>query len=88
MGLCSSVATTFNTPLLTGGPASVVWCWILGACMCFTLGTSVCFEWYLVPFVRWSSYRGPLIRASKNYECGDDRINGHSESILLVMLHG
>ncbi|KAI0724668.1 APC amino acid permease [Fomitopsis betulina] len=41
MGLCSSVATTFNTPLLTGGPASVVWCWILGACMCFTLGSSI-----------------------------------------------
>ncbi|GJJ09317.1 hypothetical protein Clacol_003539 [Clathrus columnatus] len=30
MGLCSSVATTFNTPLLFGGPSSVVWCWILG----------------------------------------------------------
>ncbi|OSX57878.1 hypothetical protein POSPLADRAFT_1155215 [Postia placenta MAD-698-R-SB12] len=41
MGLCSSVATTFNTPLLTGGPASVTWCWILGACMCFTLGSSI-----------------------------------------------
>lgn len=40
MGLCSSVATTFNTPLLLGGPASVTWCWILGACMCFTLGAS------------------------------------------------
>ncbi|KAF9034498.1 APC amino acid permease [Hymenopellis radicata] len=41
MGLCSSISTTFNTPLLTGGPASVVWCWILGACMCFTLGSSI-----------------------------------------------
>lgn len=41
MGLCSSVATTFNTPLLMGGPASVTWCWIIGACMCFTLGTSI-----------------------------------------------
>jgi len=41
MGLVSSVATTFNTPLLTGGPASVVWCWILGACMCLTLGASI-----------------------------------------------
>ncbi|KAL9710756.1 polyamine transporter tpo5 [Leucoagaricus gongylophorus] len=41
MGLCSSIATTFNTPLLLGGPATVVWCWILGACMCFTLGTSI-----------------------------------------------
>ncbi|KAF8999807.1 amino acid permease [Cyathus striatus] len=41
MGLCSSIATTFNTPMLTGGPSSVVWCWILGACMCFTLGASI-----------------------------------------------
>lgn len=38
MGLCSSIATTFNTPLLLGGPSTVTWCWILGACMCFTLG--------------------------------------------------
>ncbi|EGO20408.1 hypothetical protein SERLADRAFT_453070 [Serpula lacrymans var. lacrymans S7.9] len=41
MGLCSSVATTFNTPLLLGGPASVTWCWIIGSCMCFTLGSSI-----------------------------------------------
>ncbi|KAF5314307.1 hypothetical protein D9619_011759 [Psilocybe cf. subviscida] len=41
MGLCSSIATTFNTPLTLGGPASVVWCWILGATMCFTLGSSI-----------------------------------------------
>ncbi|KAJ6630135.1 amino acid permease [Mycena sp. CBHHK59/15] len=41
MGLCSSIATTFNTPLTLGGPATVVWCWILGACMCFTLGASI-----------------------------------------------
>ncbi|KAF8317854.1 amino acid permease [Clavulina sp. PMI_390] len=41
MGMCSSIATTFNTPLLLGGPSAVVWCWILGSCMCFTLGTSI-----------------------------------------------
>ncbi|TRM60043.1 amino acid/polyamine transporter I [Schizophyllum amplum] len=41
MGLCSSISTTFVTPLTTGGPAAVVWCWILGACMCFTLGSSI-----------------------------------------------
>ncbi|RPD63325.1 APC amino acid permease [Lentinus tigrinus ALCF2SS1-6] len=41
MGLCSSIATTFNTPLTLGGPASVTWCWILGAVMCFTLGASI-----------------------------------------------
>ncbi|EJD05189.1 APC amino acid permease [Fomitiporia mediterranea MF3/22] len=41
MGLCSSIATTFNTPLTLGGPSSVTWCWILGASMCFTLGASI-----------------------------------------------
>ncbi|CAE6418024.1 unnamed protein product [Rhizoctonia solani] len=41
MGMCSSISTTFNTPLTLGGPASVVWCWILGATMCFTLGASI-----------------------------------------------
>ncbi|KAJ7057055.1 APC amino acid permease [Mycena amicta] len=41
MGLCSSIATTFNTPLTLGGPSTVVWCWILGASMCFTLGSSI-----------------------------------------------
>ncbi|KAJ7602370.1 APC amino acid permease [Mycena polygramma] len=29
-----------NTPLTLGGPSTVVWCWILGACMCFTLGSA------------------------------------------------
>ncbi|ORY82902.1 amino acid permease [Leucosporidium creatinivorum] len=41
MGVASSVATTFNTPFLSGGPASVVWCWFLGTFMCFCLGTSI-----------------------------------------------
>ncbi|EJD42999.1 APC amino acid permease [Auricularia subglabra TFB-10046 SS5] len=41
MGMCSSIATTFNTPLTVGGPASATWCWILGASMCFTLGASI-----------------------------------------------
>ena len=83
MGLCSSVATTFNTPLLTGGPASVVWCWILGACMCFTLGACVCSKCYFIPPARWSLralVRGPLIRESKNFEYGDDRIDGAAQS--------
>ncbi|KAF8756771.1 Amino acid permease [Rhizoctonia solani] len=31
----------FQHPLTLGGPASVVWCWILGATMCFTLGASI-----------------------------------------------
>lgn len=41
MGLCSSVASTFNTPMLSGGPASVVWCWLIGSIMCFSFGTSI-----------------------------------------------
>ncbi|KAG1778782.1 hypothetical protein EV702DRAFT_949656, partial [Suillus placidus] len=48
MGLCSSIATTLNTPLLLEGPASVqpqfqvTWCWLLGSfTMCFTLGSSI-----------------------------------------------
>ncbi|KAH7925903.1 APC amino acid permease [Leucogyrophana mollusca] len=41
MGVCSSVASTFNTPLLLGGPASVTWCWILGASNCLSLASSI-----------------------------------------------
>lgn len=41
MGMCSSISTTFDTPFYLGGPAAVVWCWILGASMCFTLGCSI-----------------------------------------------
>lgn len=42
MGMCSSIATTFNTPMLYGGgPASVVWCWLIGSIFNTTLGASV-----------------------------------------------
>ncbi|KAG9315603.1 amino acid permease [Chiua virens] len=41
MGVCSSIATTFNTPLLLGGPASVTWCWFLGATNCLALASSI-----------------------------------------------
>lgn len=41
MGVCSSIASTFNTPLLLGGPASVTWCWLLGATNCLALASSV-----------------------------------------------
>ncbi|KAH7909898.1 APC amino acid permease [Hygrophoropsis aurantiaca] len=41
MGVCSSVASTFNTPLLLGGPSSVTWCWILGASNCLSLASSI-----------------------------------------------
>jgi amino acid permease len=41
MGVASSVAATFNTPMLTGGPASVTWCWLIGSFMCLALGASI-----------------------------------------------
>ncbi|KAG9020459.1 hypothetical protein FS837_008206, partial [Tulasnella sp. UAMH 9824] len=42
MGMCSSIATTFDTPMLYAAvPASVVWCWILGASVCLNLATSI-----------------------------------------------
>jgi len=41
MGVASSVATTFDTPLLLAGPAAPVWCWFLGATMCCTIGASI-----------------------------------------------
>lgn len=41
MGLVSSVATTFNTPFMTGGPASVVWAWFMGSVFNMALGTAI-----------------------------------------------
>ncbi|GAA5839585.1 hypothetical protein JCM9279_005990 [Rhodotorula babjevae] len=41
MGVASSVATTLDTPLLLGGPASVIWCWFIGSIFCFCLGLSI-----------------------------------------------
>lgn len=70
MGVCSSVTSTFDTPMLLGGPASVVWCWFMGFCGCFFIGTSIAelvsayptngglysASCYLVP----RRYRGPI----------------------------
>ncbi|GAA6034140.1 hypothetical protein JCM8097_000715 [Rhodosporidiobolus ruineniae] len=41
MGVAGTVASTLDTPLLSGGPASVVWCWFIGTCMCMCLGLSI-----------------------------------------------
>ncbi|GAA5949201.1 hypothetical protein JCM10213_008241 [Rhodosporidiobolus nylandii] len=41
MGVASSLSTTIDTPLLSGGPASVVWCWFIGCFMCMCLGLSI-----------------------------------------------
>ncbi|CAG7851274.1 Uncharacterized amino-acid permease C15C4.04c [Serendipita indica DSM 11827] len=41
MGLCSSIASTLDVPYTLSGPSAVIYCWILGATMCFTLGCSI-----------------------------------------------
>lgn len=41
MGLVSSIATTFNTPFVYGGPASTVWAWFMGSCFNMALGTAI-----------------------------------------------
>ncbi|KAH7884964.1 APC amino acid permease [Phlebopus sp. FC_14] len=41
LGVCSSVASTFNTPLTLGGPASVTWCWFIGSINCLALSSSI-----------------------------------------------
>jgi hypothetical protein len=41
-GLFSTVMTTFYYPLLSGGSASAVWCWLISGagCMCIAVSTS------------------------------------------------
>ena len=42
---CSaSIASTFNTPILLGGPATAVWAWFLGSFGCIAIGASVAGE--------------------------------------------
>ncbi|WFD00665.1 polyamine transporter tpo5 [Malassezia yamatoensis] len=41
MGLVSSIATTFNTPFVYGGPATTVWAWLMGSCFNLALGTAI-----------------------------------------------
>ncbi|KAL7424711.1 polyamine transporter tpo5 [Cryptotrichosporon argae] len=41
MGMTSSIATTFTTPLSLAGLASVVWCWFAGSIMNVSLGASI-----------------------------------------------
>ncbi|KAG9315600.1 amino acid permease [Chiua virens] len=40
-GVSASIAITFNTPMLLGGPASVTWCWLLGGINCLALASCV-----------------------------------------------
>ena len=41
-GLFATTATTFSEPLIAGGSASVVWCWLISGagCMCIALSVS------------------------------------------------
>lgn len=32
---------TFGSPLSAGGPATAVWCWLIGSCMAMCIGSSV-----------------------------------------------
>ncbi|THH08403.1 hypothetical protein EW145_g2731 [Phellinidium pouzarii] len=41
VGCAASVASTLNTPLLLGGPATVVWAWLLGSVGCICIALSV-----------------------------------------------
>ncbi|WFD29838.1 polyamine transporter tpo5 [Malassezia sp. CBS 17886] len=41
MGLVSSIATTFNSPFVLGGPASTVWVWLIGSVFNMTLGSAI-----------------------------------------------
>ncbi|WFD36860.1 polyamine transporter tpo5 [Malassezia cuniculi] len=41
MGLVSSVATTFNSPFMLGGPASTVWTWFMGSVLNMSIGTAI-----------------------------------------------
>ncbi|KAH8116138.1 amino acid/polyamine transporter I [Phellopilus nigrolimitatus] len=41
LGCAASIASTINTPLLLGGPATAVWAWFLGSFGCLAIATSV-----------------------------------------------
>lgn len=41
LGILGSVPATFGAPLGAGGPATAVWCWLLGSCMAMCIGSSV-----------------------------------------------
>ncbi|CAI7569146.1 unnamed protein product [Penicillium palitans] len=41
LGVLGSVPATFGSPLAAGGPATAVWCWLIGSCMAMCIGSSV-----------------------------------------------
>ncbi|KAI9791239.1 MAG: hypothetical protein M1816_004231 [Peltula sp. TS41687] len=41
LGVLGSVPATFNSPLAAGGPATAVWCWLIGSVMAMCIASSV-----------------------------------------------
>ncbi|EPQ52255.1 APC amino acid permease [Gloeophyllum trabeum ATCC 11539] len=41
LGCSASIASTFNTPLLLGGPGTAIWAWFLGSFGCMAIAASV-----------------------------------------------
>ncbi|KAJ6019177.1 hypothetical protein N7499_009664 [Penicillium canescens] len=41
LGVLGSVPATFGAPLSAGGPATAVWCWLIGSVMAMCIGSSV-----------------------------------------------
>ncbi|KAK2878144.1 hypothetical protein FQN49_001119 [Arthroderma sp. PD_2] len=41
LGVLGSVPATFGQPLSAGGPATAVWCWLVGSIMAMCIGSSV-----------------------------------------------
>ncbi|EEQ30594.1 amino acid permease [Microsporum canis CBS 113480] len=41
LGVLGSVPATFGQPLSAGGPATAVWCWLIGSVMAMCIGSSV-----------------------------------------------
>ncbi|KAG9315608.1 APC amino acid permease [Chiua virens] len=41
IGVSASIAISFNTPMLLGGPASVTWCWLLGGVSSIALASCI-----------------------------------------------
>ncbi|ORY28380.1 amino acid permease [Rhizoclosmatium globosum] len=41
MGVAATIPSTFDTPMLAAGPASVVWTWLVGSIFCMSIALSI-----------------------------------------------
>ncbi|KAI8616553.1 amino acid/polyamine transporter I [Chytriomyces sp. MP71] len=41
MGVAASIPSTFDTPMLSAGPSSVIWCWFIGSIFCMSIALSI-----------------------------------------------